>query len=397
MVKRIYVRDLRTGDLLEDDIYYQGKVLVKKGTALTTSLVSRIRQWFKDMDACVNIDSEACTADEMRDANAATCISEELKQDTIATIKELYKATPEEFDEVYVHIKDCTKQIAIKVKAATDLCYDINGLADTHNENLEEHIFRVAKLAIALANVHNNSVPESEAINLVDIGLAALLREYGKGFKERAVDISKFRADTELFRKLNLPPQILKRPFSEEFHSIYAYVALKGRTSDPVRKMVLLSGLHNDVVNKFGKKAPEVNAAKIITLCYVYDALLEAVVKNDLSLPLENVLSVIDQQVSNGSLSESAYQLFMDNILIYAPGTKVILTTGEYATVVANTSHFPTKPMVYTDNSLGIPRLIDLSQTTTITVKHFVTTSRSGVKGQVHEIEKDQLKKIVTP
>lgn len=396
MVKRIYVRDLKEGYTLEDDIQYQNSVLVKKGTVLTEALVSRIRQWFKNLDTCVNIKSEECTTEEIQDANAATCISEELKQDTITGIKDLYNATSEQFEEAYLRVKDCAMQIAVKMKAATNLCYDIDNLAESHKEEMEEHLFRVAKLAIALANVNNNSVPTSEAISLADIGLAALFHDYGKGFKERKDEISRLKVDAAVFKKLNLHPQMLKRPFSEEFHSIYAYLKLKGRISDMVCRMILLSGLHNDAVNKFGRNTPEVRAAKIITLCYVYDSLLESVVKNNISLPLENVLSVISQQVSNGNLSESAYKLFMDNILIYAPGTKVLLTTGEYATVVRNTSHFPTKPMVYTDNTLGIPRLLDLSQTTTITIKHFVN-SKSNIKGKVHEIEGTQLKKIVTP
>lgn len=395
MSKRIYVHDLKDGYMIEDDIRHNGKILVKKGTVLTASLVTRIRQWFKDSDACVNICDEECSVADINDANAATCISEKLKQSTIAGIKSLYNATPEEFEEAFTLIKDCMGKIVIKVKKVTNLCYDVENLASTNKAVMEEHLFRVAKLAIALANVYNNTAPMSKSIELVDIGLAALLHDYGKSFKGRKNDIKKLKPDVDLFKKLNLNPQMLKQPFDQKFHSIYAYLALKESISEQVCKILLYSGLHNDAVNKLDKQSPEASAAKIITICYVYDSLLEAVVKNNVTLPLENVLSVIEQSVTNGTISQNAYQLFMDNILIYAPGTKVILTTGEYATVIGNTSHFPTKPMVYTDNSLGVPRVLDLSQATTITIKYIVNSSEN-VNGKIYEIQSTQLQKIVT-
>ena len=125
--------------------------------------------------------------------------------------------------------------------------------------------------------------------------------------------------------------------------------------------------------------------------------LLETVLMNNVSVPLENVLSIISHWVNNGDLSKTAYYLFMDNILIYSPGTKVVLTTGEYATVVGNNDCFPTRPLVYTDNSLGAPRLLDLSETTTITIKNILIGQRQTGRtdSKIDEVEAQQLGNII--
>ena len=373
MSKRIYVRDLKVGCKLEGDVNYRGKILLKKGTVLTEKKVELIRKWFKTSDACVNI------ADE----------TEVIEKHTVEAIHKLYveKLSPAAFEEV----KDCMQQLVVNVGL---LECDMQDIVDEYEEAKERHLFRVARLAIALANVYNNTIA-SEKINLADIGMAAVLHDYGKTFENRPKDIRKLKGDKEIFKKLNFHSQFLKMSFSEEWHSVYAYLALN--SIPVVSKMVLLSGIHDDIMNaKFGEESPAVRAAaKIITLCYVYDELLEAVIKGNVPLPLENVLSVINHGVENGNLSRDAYKLFKENIQVYAPGTEVILTTGEHATVVKNSVSFPTKPMVYTDNTLGSRRFVDLSEETTITIKHIVM-ERKNTNSKVHDIQSTQLNRIVT-
>lgn len=396
MSKRIYVRDLMEGYKVEDDIKSEGRILVKKGTILSSSQASRLRKWFKDADAYINISEDDCLTAASKDVNISNCINEELTQRTIDDLKVLYNASEEDFSKALGPLKDCVQEVASKIASATSLCYELDEFRALHADKREEHLFRTAKLAIALANVYNNTVPVSAEIKLTDIGLAALLHDYGKVFRDKPADVKKLKADAKLFKELNLHPQMQRLPFKMEYHSIYAYLALKDKISEKVCTTLLFSGLRNYTINKLDRHCPEARAAKIIALCHIYDELLEIVIRNKMTLPLENVISVITNGVQNGDLSKSTYKLFMDNILIYAPGTKVVLTTGEYATVVGNTSQFPTKPMVLTDNSSGLPRLLNLSETTTITIKQ-ILSNRDGVNGQVHDIESIQLGKIVTP
>lgn len=376
MSRRIYVRDLKAGCKLEGDVNHQGKILLKKGTVLTENKVELIRKWFKTSDACVNI------ADE----------SEVIEKHAVDAIHKLYlsaKISPEAFEEV----KECMQQLVVNVELLEEISCDMQDIADEYEEAKERHLFRVARLAIALANVYNNTIA-SEKINLADIGMAAVLHDYGKTFENRPKDIRKLKGDKEIFKKLNFHSQFLKMSFSEEWHSVYAYLALN--SIPVVSKIVLLSGIHDDIMNaKFGEESRAVRAAaKIITLCYVYDELLEAVIKGNVPLPLENVLSVINHGVENGNLSREAYKLLKENIQVYAPGTEVILTTGEHATVVKNSENYPTKPMVYTDNTLGARRFVDLSEETTITIKHIVM-ERKNTDSKVHDIQSTQLNKIV--
>ncbi len=387
MSKKIFVRDLKVGYVLEDDITHDGQTLLKKGTVLINSFLQRIRKW-KGLDECINVSSDVVVAENILASTSTKLID--------ATHK-LYEKNPNKWDKSLTEIQGYMNQIAVSMPVSNQLCYDFHDFSYTHGVINENHLFRVAKISIALANIYNTTIAiDSEKIDLEEIGLAALLHDYGKSFEFREADIKDLKPDTTIFNQLNLP-NFLSKPFLKGMYSLYAYLALKDVVSERVRKMVLLSGLHNNFINKFDSQSPEAKAAKLITLCYVYDKLLETVIMNNVSVPLENVLSIISHWVNNGDLSKTAYYLFMDNILIYSPGTKVVLTTGEYATVVGNNDCFPTRPLVYTDNSLGAPRLLDLSETTTITIKNILIGQRQTGRtdSKIDEVEAQQLGNII--
>lgn len=400
MSERILVRDLREGDELIGDILYEGKVLLKKGSVLTALQAERLHKRFKDLNVSVNVHKVEQEAESLineqssNDQNAISSISGYCEKKTVEAIQSIYDKLPEEWqhDELG-EIKYCMGEIVNNVKSSECLCYNLHDF--TADDKKERHLYRVAKMAVALANVYNSTVPASAQINLTSIGMAALFHDYGKRFKNRKSDISKLKIEVELLRKLNLHPQFFKNPYEPSLHSVYAYSSLKNNISEQICKIVLFSGLHNSIVNKFDSEIPEVKAAKAIALCYEYDNLLEDVIKNNLSNPLENVLCVIDQGVENGKFSKKAYKLFMDNILIYAPGTMVLLSNGEYATVVSNNRNFPSRPIVFTDRTRGTPRLIDLVETTNITIEQILLEG-ARLNRKINKIESTQLKNIVS-
>lgn len=427
MSERILVRDLQQGDLVVVDIIFEGRVLVKAGTVLSEVQAAHLHRRYRNLEVSVNAiteesrtnDTEEQRENEQQDncISSISSLSGEHKQRTVNAIHAVYGRFPEEWDNELREIKHCTSQIVTTVKTSDNLCYDFQdfvtkGMMDgKFSENLlydfqsfvtedmtgdktKGNLYRVAKIAIAIANVYNNTAAKSEQISLEDIGMAALLHDYGKSFKNKKDGISKLRADSELFRKLNLHSQFFKMPYKPQLHSVYAYAALKSTIPEKASKILLLSGLHNSIVNKFDPKNPEVRAAKAITLCYAYDSLLEIVIRGNYSNPLENALSFIDQGVMNGDYSKLAYKLFMDNILIYAPGTKVILSNGESATVLGNNRSFPSRPLVLTDGKQGEPKTIDLSETINITIQQ-ILLKEDEVNSKVNDFESLQMGKIV--
>lgn len=420
--ERLLVRDLQPGDKLVCDIIYNGRVLLKKGNVITELQAEHLHQRYKNLEVTVDViteESRMIDAEGQQDSyiSSISSLSGKCKQRTINAINAMYGKSPEEWNSELKEIKHCTSQIVTSVKTSDNLCYDFKDFVadsikdvqssdnlcydfqsfvtgDMPEDRTKTHLYRVAKIAIALANVHNSTAPKSEQINLEDIGMAALFHDYGRIFKNKEDDISKLRVDSELLRKLNVHPQLFKMPYKPSLHSVYAYAALKSTIPEKVCKILLLSGLHNDIVNKFDARNADVKAAKVITLCYAYDSLLEIVIKGNYSTPLENVLSFIDQGVMNGDYSKIAYKLFMDNILIYAPGTKVILTNGECATVLGNNRSFPSRPLVLTDDKQGKPKTIDLSETTNITIQQ-ILLEKDEVNSKVNDLESVQLEKIV--
>lgn len=399
MSERILVRDLQKGDELIGDIIYEGKVLLKKGTVLTELQVERLHKRFKNLDVSVNA-SKAEQHDETdiegqydNDINNISSISGHFEQRTVDVIHTMYGKAPEDWKHELGEIKHCMSQIINTVKTSENLCYDLKDFAA--EDKKERHLYRVAKIAIALANVYNGTVAKSAQIDLTSIGMAALFHDYGKSFENKKGEVIKLRVHSDLLRKLNLHPQFFNQPYNPLLHSLYAFAALKDTISEEVCKIVLLSGLHNSNINKFEAETPEAKAAKVIALCYTYDTALEEVIRDNLPNPMENVLAVIDYGVANGNFSHKAYKLFMDNILIYAPGTKVILTNGERATVIGNNRTFPSRPKVSLDNADDKKNLIDLSETTNITIKQILIEDGGAVDHEVSRLEAVQLTKIV--
>lgn len=403
MSERTLVRDLKEGDKLVVDLIYEGQVLLKKGTVLTAIQVERLHRRFANLEMFVNVskDEQLDGADmyeqHNNDTNTISSISGHSEQRTVDVIHTMYGKSPDNWNDELREIKHCMSQIVDTVvntaESSKNFCYDLHDFIAENQK--ERHLYRVAKIAIALANVYNSTVAKSAQINLTSIGMAALFHDYGKKFENEKDEIIKFRIESELLRKLNLHPQFFNQPYKSALHSVYAYAALKDTISDEVCKIVLFSGLHNSIVNKFGPEVPEVKAAKAIALCYAYDTLLEEVIRDNLPTPLENVLSVIDYGVRNGNFSHKAYNLFMDNILIYAPGTKVILTNGERATVTGNNRIFPSRPIVSLDNEQDGKNLIDLSETMNITISQILIEDGGVVDHEVSKLESTQLKKIV--
>ncbi len=399
MSERILVRDLQKGDELIGDIIYQGKVLLKKGTVLTELQVERLHKRFKNLDVSVNV-SKAEQHDETdiegqydNDINNISSISGHFEQRTVDVIHTMYGKAPEDWKHELGEIKHCMSQIINTVKTSENLCYDLKDFAA--EDKKERHLYRVAKIAIALANVYNGTVAKSAQIDLTSIGMAALFHDYGKSFEDKKGEVIKLRVHSDLLRKLNLHPQFFNQPYNPLLHSLYAFAALKDTISEEVCKIVLLSGLHNSNINKFGAETPEAKAAKVIALCYAYDTVLEEVIRDNLPSPLENVLAVIDYGAKNGNFSHKAYNLFMDNILIYAPGTKVILTNGERATVIGNNSTFTSRPKVSLDNAEDKKNLIDLSETTNITIRQILIEDGGAIDHEVSQLEAVQLTRIV--
>lgn len=403
MSERTLVRDLKEGDKLVVDLIYEEQVLLKKDTVLTAHQVERLHRRFANLEMFVKVskDEQLNEADMYEqhnyDTNTISSISGHSEQRTVDVIHTMYGKSPDNWNDELREIKHCMSQIVDTVvntaESSKNFCYDLHDFIDENQK--ERHLYRVAKIAIALANVYNSTVAKSAQINLTSIGMAALFHDYGKKFENEKDEIIKLRIESELLRKLNLHPQFFNQPYKPTLHSVYAYAALKDTVSEEVCKIVLFSGLHNSNINKFGAETPEAKAAKTIALCYAYDTLLEEVIRDNLPTPLENVLSVIDYGVRNGNFSHKAYNLFMDNILIYAPGTKVILTNGERATVTGNNRIFPSRPIVSLDNEQDGKNLVDLSETMNITISQILIEDGGVVDHEVSKLESTQLKKIV--
>jgi len=266
------------------------------------------------------------------------------------------------------------------------------------------HYYRTARLAATLTSMYNKGVSKEQQISLPSITLAALLHDYGMRFSNDPDSLGKLKVgkfDYESQAMLNAPYKdkhssvysrlkivdVISGPYNEKYHTAYAYVALKDKVPTEVREMILYSQYTKDAFSS-RKHKKVIKAANIISLCEVYDNLLEYVIKSDMAAPIENVITYLGQLAHNGVLDMDVFTLFLNNISLYPVGTKVLLSDNQYAVVVRNNSGFPSKPLVLTLTPASSV-LIDLSETTNITIRRIVKTDEEVDKVDV--IHSEQL------
>lgn len=393
MKKKVSLSDLKFGYELEEDIKTEnGKILVKKGTILTESLIARLRQWNNRSNCMIVIDDFNSVENENERQKR---IENSLKKIFIASVGEVGSALSE-LESYLAHIYDDLKTIE-------DLSEDITKIRFSSSRG--GHYFRIAKMSVALANLYNKEVSDDKKLSISSVALAALLHDYGMRFKNDSESLSRLKIDKkdkESNAMLSIPYKgehkpgysrlsvrdIINGPYEDRYHTVYAYVALKDKVPEDVRDIILYSANTKEAFQnrKFNKV---VKMANIIGMCDAYDTLLEYVIKEDMNSPFENVISYMSQCAHNGSLDNELFELFLRHVTIYPTGVKVLLSNDQYAVVVRKSSDFPTKPLVLT-LAPSVPTLIDLAETTNITIRRIVK-KEDEVSAKVDAIQKEQL------
>lgn len=397
MKKTITVSELKVGYILEQDVKTEdGKILIKRGTTLTENLIIRLRQWSSRANCTLIVECDEKIENQI-----------ELESKIATSLENVFAASPEELSSAIGDLNSFISHIYDDLKIIEDLPDDTIKIRFAQSQG--GHYFRMAKMACALASLYNREMSSTKEISLNSIALAALLHDYGKRFRNDSVSLSKLKIDkndSETIEMLSTPyrdehqsiypylkvSDMINGPYSDSYHSAYAYVALKDIVPENVRATILYSNSTKESFQRKPKYNTVIKAANIIAICDAYDTLLEHAVREDMSIPFENVISYMDQLAHNGSLDSELYSLFLRHIPIYPTGSKVLLSSDQYAVVIRRSASFPTKPLVLTLPPAA-PALIDLSETTNVTIRRIVK-DEDLASDKVDSIQREQLSNV---
>lgn len=398
---------------------YLGQTLCPADKILDTDTIELLKKHYmklnkpiKEITIHVKLQSNILTDEQkelMENIQKQNCdvpafINPELQIKTIEALKEAYSPSESNLKRALKVVDECLDDLAQRVQTQSEFSYSLgqykNPLSMT---SVFEHSLRVAQFSVVLANIYNSQISTSEQrINLQSIGTAALLHDYGTCFhdEKEMKKLSLYQLG-ESFKKTypNIPSDLLQQPYDEKYKNVYAYAALKNFLDSPTLTTILLSGesengkgincLH--IANN--KTNSSSMAAKIIFLCNLYDSLLTRTIEADSSL--ENVSTTLEMLIANDAINKQLGNLFLNNIPLYSIGVRVLLSTGEYATVVERfTGADATKPIVQTlVNPPLRPTTIDLRNTTNITITKIIG-SNELLDQKIKEITDWQLKSM---
>lgn len=386
MKKSVTVDELKVGDRLQGDLRSaDGNVLISKGTPLTSNHLYRLMQWFGSSNRTFIIESDEPEPE--KETNL-----DELQENTIMHLKNIYHATPDDLSSSLSDLEPFLSHIYDDLRTIEDLPSD--AIKIKYADSSSNHYFRVARMSIALASIYNKSVPVGKRISLDSICLASLLYDYGRRFASDSEGLAQLKINKNTLKGVNVDRNLLDGTYQDSLSSLYSYIAFKDKVPEDVRSTILYCNQGNSAVKPLiNTPSPILKSANIISICNTYDALLEHVVSNDVPAPFENVLSYMNQLSLDNSLDSDLYNLFLRHIPIYTPGTKVQLSSGESAVVIDTSRDFPAKPTVLILTPPNKTKVVDLSQTLTLTIRRIVQEHGNAVDS----IQQEQLKGAQIP
>ncbi len=352
---------LEPGLILANNVYLaNGTVLCAAGLKLTEPIIKGlINKNIQEVTIFLNSNIKSY------DNNPNYTIDEKTYNETIKIINS-------------AKISDILKA-AVELKLMVEKVNKLNYNLEHYNSPRKSasRSINVCTFAIILANAYNKYILEnkdnsSEYNNsYLDIDLvaqAAIFFNYGEYCQEEKTlkGLNSKRTPPK-----DTHPGLVSdcfQKYSKEMIPLYSFNMLSNysyNNNDEVNSLILWTILHSQEDQRGDgplgyKLSPKKEDSKflesksamaqIISLCIKFDEILTFSVKNNSTL--ENVSTMLAYYRENNHYDETLVNLIYKTIPLYPIGAKVLLSTGEYATVVENFTNEERygKPNVKTDN-----------------------------------------------
>lgn len=357
---------IKTESILAKSIYNKrGSVLLKKGIKLTESLLDKITENGIQM-IYIN--------DAYSDGEIEDIIKPELRQKTIAAIKETYsKALISSQNELKAastlkqknnailrsnYIQDLNKLAQTLIDEILSKTSTMINLVDikTMDDYTYEHSLNVAVLSLVLG-----VQLKLNRKDLVDLTVGAILHDIGKVMINPNVLTNNNRTEEE--------EEVYKEHTTEGYKYLKEYYHLSGRCR-------IIAFQHHERWDGTGfpRGTAEENIhkfARIVAITDTYDRLTSNPYQEKMIPPNEAIEYIM---ASGGQHFDfELANLFVRKVNPYAVGSLVLLSNGEKAVVTADNINYPLRPVVKILEVKGqTEKIINLMKKTDITIDKII-------------------------
>lgn len=369
-----------------------GVILVEKDRVVTERTIEKLKK-MKDRIEHIQLDDmDPKDADDLLNIGRKPKETVEIK--VIEEVEECLKEIANNFNSSTVQdIKGSMKGIVNSIEKSTEFQHNIERRYIQQLNDKSSHSVIVACFSILLAKRYNDKLKvlnpklsKDNLIKLEDIAMAAVLQDIGK-ICEDSENLKKIPPMEEIPGMKDIQerlPAIKDVPldrYDERYSSVYSYLLLGTLSEETINKdirmMVLLS---NEPETEKGclkvpkqistQKRPNIEGAKIIHICDIFDRSMKKAIEQEHSL--EEVASEINQYAVDGTINRELGEIFMRNVQLYPINTRVVLSDNRIARVIRNyyNKYDVYKPTVQLVATNGI---IDLRECTNITIKSIIT------------------------
>ncbi len=318
--------NLKPGMILARDLLgLRNEVLLTRGHLLTAANIARLSQ-IEHKDAYIVDNLDDPTEDE-------GIISLRLKRNTVNAVRSLFSHIEADNREAqsnsFLQLRHYLDEIIDELSADRNMLINMADLK-AHDEYTYYHSVSVATLSILLgvsANMNRTA--------LYKLGMGALMHDIGKVFISRELINKPSTLTTEEFEKM-------KR------HSSFGYDYLREQWGGPVESVVAVLTHHERYdgggypFGLMGDKQPL--EGKIIALSDVYDAMTSDRAYHSALPPSEAIEHIMGN--SGVMFDPQVVRAFMNKVVPYPVGSRVRLSNGLTAIVVATNKESLMRPKV---------------------------------------------------
>ncbi len=385
---RIPISQLEKGMVLAEEIRHEpsGVVLLATGTKIDHRALNAL-SLFPTAVECLIYNPE-----QLQERPAA--VKQTLPESPLRKITEQPSATPGQKDhgkslELPAEISQQARMIYTSSYEAVKNFYEQVQLNNTINlgqvkkaaQEIASEVVRDPQVLLQVAvlkAVDNYTFSHALHVSIYATTLGRFLR-----FPERDLQQISMAGLLHDIGKIDVPLEILNKPGklnNEEYRIIKEHVRHSFKRVyrlDSISRDLLSAIMqHHERIDGSGYlqklKGDEIHKwARILAIADVYDAVTTNRVYRNAMLPHEGAEVLMG---SMGELDPFYLKLFIRQISFYPVGCRVILSTGEEGSVIANNPELPLRPIVQVvDKKSGEARAIDLLENLTIFITSIIS------------------------
>lgn len=324
ILRLVELKDIKQDMVLAKSIYTtDGKLLLSNGSQLAPKFVKRLQE--------MGIPAVYIVEPEVGKIEITEVLAEQIRVEAKHLVA---KAINDYFDSGMFNGRDIKKVVE---KILDDILSNENvlvQLSDIKSLDETEYVFSHSVNVCVLSLVTGISLKYNKAA-LFDLGSGALLHDVGKSKVPQAI--------------LNKPGKLSSEEYAEvKMHCEHGQYILKGQKN--IQDIIVtIAYQHHEHFNGNGYpkgiKGDEIHTySRIVAIADVYDALTSDRVYRKRFLPHEAAEYL--QSFAGHQFDEDLVGVFLGNVAVYPPGTKVLLSNDKHAVVVKCHKEYPTRPLI---------------------------------------------------